>query len=126
MTQQLNSICGVIKLLRVVYNTSANLVPPIHCGLLRTLHSSAEMNARELKAALIDDKNSSSTTVWDYMYYKSRFGLESEYCDRLELNGSGLLTSNSLEFGPQVSSGDVRLNQGREITSASVGVCSLM
>ena len=84
------------------------------------------MNACESKAALIDDANLSSTTGCHCMNYKSQFGLESKYCDRFELNGSGSLTSNLLEIGSVVPSGDVRLNRGRDLTSASVDVRSGM
>ena len=80
----------------MVDNTAATIIPPIPCGITRTMHSSAEMNTRESKAALIDDANLSSTTGCHCMNYKSQFGLESKYCDRFELNGSGSLTSNSL------------------------------
>ena len=60
------------------------------------------------------------------MDYKSQFGLESEYCDRFELNRSGSLTSNSLELGSQVQYDDMTLNQGRDLTYASVSVRSGM
>ena len=60
------------------------------------------------------------------MEYNYRFGLESEYCDIFELNGSGSLTSKQLELGSQDPYGDLRLNQGRDLTSASVSVCSGM
>ena len=110
MPQYLDSTCSVIKRFRVVDDTDTTLFPPILCGLTRTLHSSAEMNACESKVGLIGDNNSSSTTGCECMEYKSLFGLESEYCDRFKLNGSGLLISNSIELGSQVPSGNVILN----------------
>ena len=113
MPQLLDSICGVIKNFRVVDDTSTTLIHPIPCGMTRTFHSSAEMNACESKSALIYDNNSSSTTGYNCMEYNYRFGLALEYCDRFELNGSSLMTSNSLELGYQDLSGDVRFNQGR-------------
>ena len=98
MPQPLDIICGVIKIFQVVDNTAATLVLPIPFGLNRTLHLNSDMKSHKSKALLIDDNNSSSTTRSNYMEYKSQFGLESEYCDRFELNGSGSLTSNLLEL----------------------------
>ena len=77
----------------MVDDTATNIISPIPCGSTRTLKSSADMNACESKSALIYDNNSSSTTGCDCMEYNYRFGLESEYCDIFELNGSGSLTS---------------------------------
>ena len=46
----------------MVDDTAATLIPPIPCVMTRTLNLSADMNAHESKAALIDDNNLSSTT----------------------------------------------------------------
>ena len=105
MPQRLDNICGVIKNLRVLDDTAVTIA--FKCRDKRL----------QIKAALIDYNSSSSTTGSD---------LESEYCGRFELNGSGSLTSNLLELGSQVPSGDVRLNRGRDLTSASVDVRSGM
>ena len=103
----------------MVGDTDATLIPPIiPCGLTRRMHSSEEMNSRESNAALIDDKNSSSTTGCYCMEKKSQLDLESEYCYRLECNRSISLTVNYIELGSQVQPDDVLLNQGRESTYA--------
>ena len=47
---------GVIELLRFVDDTAATFIPPIPRGLTITLHSRADMNARESKAGLINAK----------------------------------------------------------------------
>ena len=73
MPQRLDSICGVIELLRFVDNTAATFIPPIPCGLTITLHSRADMNARESKAGLIDDIISSSITGFDCIEYEANF-----------------------------------------------------
>ena len=94
----------------MVDDSASTLIPPISFGLTRTFHESAEMNALKSKLVLINDNNSSSTIGCDCMDYKSQFGLESEYCNRFELNRSISLTLNSLELGSQVPSGDIILN----------------
>ena len=73
----------------MVDDTAATLIPPIPCVLTRTLYSSTDMNSRKSKAALIDKNNQSSAIGCNCMEYKHQFRLESEYCDRIELNGSG-------------------------------------
>ena len=71
MPQRLDIICGVIKKIRVVEDTAATLIPTIPYGLTSKFHSSVEMNAQKSKAALINDNNSSSTTGYGWMKYKS-------------------------------------------------------
>ena len=105
MPQRLDNICGVIKNLRVLDDTAVTIA--FKCRDKRL----------QIKAALIDYNSSSSTTGSD---------LESEYCGRFKLNGSGSLTSNLLELGSQVPYGDVKLDLGKELPSSSVSVWSEM